>query len=385
VAADVPTAASDVRALLTWVVRRGGARDLPAWIDVGIVVVAFGTVTWATVIFPAASQPELTRGQVLLAAVYPSGDLTMVALGLCLLLGRGRSSPAIWLVTLGPACLLATDVGYAVNAVYLNNSYNFIVVMSSFTYAATGLCGAAALHPSMVTLGERANVAANDISGSRLLLLGSALLIAPVSQVTARALGSQRYIPVYAVLAVVLSLLVMGRMWLLTLAQRSLAVTDGLTGLRSRRYFEGALAGEAGRRTGVVGVLLVDVDHFKSVNDRYGHAAGDAVLRELARRLSSAVRSGDVVARYGGEEFAVLLRNIDDDLARTIAERVRGAVADQPMPLDDGSTITVTISVGVCTHPAVEGIGDRIMQRADRSLYAAKDDGRNRVVVSAGE
>ena len=168
--------------------------------------------------------------------------------------------------------------------------------------------------------------------------------------------------------------------------------TDVLTGWNNRRYLSVRLAEELARarrdKAGIV-CLMLDVDHFKRVNDNWGHAAGDAVLRELAHRIESEVRGSDVAARYGGEEFVVLLPNTLVESAMLLAERVRVAISKTPFELPSGDTVTVTISIGISeVHPRandedLKTVGDSLVARADVALYAAKSAGRDRVIVEA--
>lgn len=158
------------------------------------------------------------------------------------------------------------------------------------------------------------------------------------------------------------------------------ATTDALTGLRNRATFEGWLRREVEAAHGggrPVAMLLVDVDHFKRVNDERGHPVGDRVLGEVARRIQGAVRGEDLVARVGGEEFAILLPGADLSAATEVAERIRHQVAAAPVPVP-GAPVTVTVSVGVS---ALEGGDDELsfVSRADARLYEAKRDGRDRV------
>ncbi len=160
------------------------------------------------------------------------------------------------------------------------------------------------------------------------------------------------------------------------------ASTDALTGLPNRRYFDefcGLLARR--RRTDdAVGVLMIDIDHFKRVNDRYGHPVGDQVLRAVAGAISSAVRDDDVPARFGGEEFAVLLRNPSAAMAREVGERVRAAVAGLDLRALGPDRITVSVGVAVAREPD-QPISELIDQ-ADHALYRAKRMGRDRVMAA---
>ena len=164
----------------------------------------------------------------------------------------------------------------------------------------------------------------------------------------------------------------------------SLALTDELTGLYNRRYLLAHLDELFARinHDGLgVAVLLVDIDHFKQVNDTYGHAAGDDVLRELSARATNAVRSVDLVARLGGEEFVVVMPETGPAIAAAVAERLRLAVANEPFAIrTSGDSLPVTVSVGVTTAMANGDDRDRLLKRADDALYRAKADGRNRVV-----
>ncbi len=163
---------------------------------------------------------------------------------------------------------------------------------------------------------------------------------------------------------------------------------DALTGLLLRHEL-GALLRQVRKACvtrGRLGVLMLDLDHFKLVNDRYGHRAGDAVLRQAAQRLRHMLREQDYTVRYGGEEFLVLLPCLSLEALTRVAERVRQAIADEPMTLDDGTMLRVTVSVGgvsLTQQPALtEAPPEHWIEQADRNLYAAKRAGRNRVVVT---
>ena len=166
--------------------------------------------------------------------------------------------------------------------------------------------------------------------------------------------------------------------------------TDVLTGWHNRRYLQVRLKEELARasrdRDNLV-CLMLDVDHFKRVNDTWGHAAGDAVLRELAQRIDAEVRASDVAARYGGEEFVVLLPATETHDAERLAERIRRAIGATPFTLPNGESTTITASIGIAgIAPGrqardLKTLGDSLIARADVALYRAKSDGRDRVVV----
>lgn len=162
------------------------------------------------------------------------------------------------------------------------------------------------------------------------------------------------------------------------------SLTDPLTGLRNRRFLEQTIAADlelASRGHGDLIVLLVDLDHFKSVNDTYGHAAGDAVLVALADLLRRTFRSSDSIVRWGGEEFLIVVRFVDRNEARDLAEKLRAAVAGHAFVLPDGTVLERTCSIGYASWPALDGTSfEHVIDRADTALYAAKRGGRNACV-----
>ena len=170
---------------------------------------------------------------------------------------------------------------------------------------------------------------------------------------------------------------------------KHIGLTDRLTGVNNRRYVEQRLLEEVGRtrRQGyALTCLYIDIDHFKKINDRNGHQAGDLVLREVAARIKAEMRLSDALGRFGGEEFVALLIDAPLADAMVVAERIRASIADRRFALADGNALDVTVSIGVATlvsperSQALEAIGERLIARADTALYQAKESGRNRVV-----
>jgi diguanylate cyclase (GGDEF)-like protein len=163
-----------------------------------------------------------------------------------------------------------------------------------------------------------------------------------------------------------------------------LSITDGLTEIYNYRFFRQRLEEEVARskRYGcALGLLILDIDHFKGFNDRYGHLVGDEILKNVARILKANTRDVDVVARYGGEEFAILLNEIDLKEAVVYAERIREAVEDFMLALPDGARAGVTVSLGVAVCQSGNIEEKEFIRRADQALYRAKEMGRNRVCV----
>ncbi|MGA3346340.1 MAG: GGDEF domain-containing protein [Terracidiphilus sp.] len=160
---------------------------------------------------------------------------------------------------------------------------------------------------------------------------------------------------------------------------------DGLTGVANRKSFDAIIrksAGEAMNSGDDLAMLMIDIDHFKRVNDTWGHQTGDIVLRHLAKTLQKAVRGGDHVARYGGEEFAVILPNTNGQAAVSVAENIRLALAREPIQIELTPPITpTTVSIGAACYDPGEPLAEWV-GRADAALYSAKRDGRDRVELN---
>ena len=170
---------------------------------------------------------------------------------------------------------------------------------------------------------------------------------------------------------------------------KHIGLTDPLTGVNNRRYVERRLLEEIGRtrRHGyALSSMYIDIDHFKQINDKIGHQAGDEVLREVAARIKAELRLSDALGRFGGEEFVVLLIDAGMADAVTVAERIRVGIADQALTLGTGITLSVSVSIGVATLIApdrgarLETIAQQFIAKADQALYRAKSGGRNKVV-----
>ncbi len=166
----------------------------------------------------------------------------------------------------------------------------------------------------------------------------------------------------------------------LFLHTKKLAITDGLTGLYVHRYFQEVLEKEiirSERYQNRLSLLMIDIDHFKKVNDTYGHQTGDAVLKDLSKILRQHLRRSDYACRYGGEEMTLILTQTPLDGAMLTAERIRERIEKNPIVYNDQS-IKVTVSIGVSEHVVGES-RPKIIEKADKALYQAKDTGRNKV------
>ncbi len=165
-----------------------------------------------------------------------------------------------------------------------------------------------------------------------------------------------------------------------------MAVVDPLTGLNNRRYLDaqlGPMIEVAAERNRPMSLMILDIDHFKAVNDTFGHDAGDTVLRTFASRVKAAVRTADLLCRLGGEEFIIVMPDTSLDVAAKIAERVRQSVSGAPFPIDKGlQQIQITVSIGLADRRQdIEA--EPLLRRADRGLYRSKQSGRNRVTADA--
>jgi diguanylate cyclase (GGDEF)-like protein len=166
---------------------------------------------------------------------------------------------------------------------------------------------------------------------------------------------------------------------------RTQSLRDPLTNLFNRRYLEVSLARDLARsirRSQPLAVLMIDVDHFKTFNDTHGHEAGDAVLASLGELLASLSRNEDVACRYGGEEFTLVLQEADAALALDRAEEIRRAAGTIDVRVRRQAVGAISVSIGIASYPQHGDTPDQLLKRADRALYTAKNQGRNRVCVA---
>ncbi|HEX3779412.1 MAG TPA: diguanylate cyclase [Pseudonocardiaceae bacterium] len=360
---------------------RTPGRDLASLLDAATIAVAAAMLSWLYLIGPQAraDEPLLVK---LASVAYPVMDLAMFAVALRLVLGPGRRPASFMLLGGNLLLIFAADSIYVMQQ--LAGTYQTGNFLDSLWLTGNLALGAAALHPTVGRVAERASSDDMRLSPVRLAVLAAAALIAPATLVVQYSMGSLRDIPVIAAACAVLFMLTIGRLAGLVADQRRLAITDVLTGLHTRRYFSAQLPIEIARarRAGSnLALLIVDVDHFKSINDKHGHPAGDRVLVEVARRLRESVRQADLLARYGGEEFALVVPDASPQELAVIGERLRLQVAATPIPASPDVLIDVTVSVGTAGYPRHGSTPAELITIADRALYAAKFQGRDRVVV----
>jgi diguanylate cyclase (GGDEF)-like protein len=367
--------------LILLIRRRTPGHDLASVLDAATLAVATGMLSWLYLIGPQTRSGSFSLVTVVSVA-YPVMDLAMFAVALRLILGPGRRPGSFMFLAMNLLAIFTADTVYVMQQ--LSGTYVTGNFLDAIWLGGNLALGAAALHPTVGRVDERANSADAQLTPARLAVLAGAALIAPTTLVVQFSLGTLRDIPVIAAACAALFMLTIGRLAGLVADQRKLAITDVLTGLRTRRFFGAQLPVEIARarRSGAeLALLIVDIDHFKSINDGYGHPAGDRVLVEVARRLRESIRPSDVLARYGGEEFALVVSNAGVEELAVIGERLRNQIAASQIQVASDVWLRVTVSVGTATMPVNGGSAAELITTADRALYAAKAQGRNRIVL----
>jgi diguanylate cyclase (GGDEF)-like protein len=348
--------------------RGHGDRERGGLIDAAIISTGIGLIFWVSVVGPTLSDVGAPLLERLVTIGYPLADVLLTA-GVARMLTRpGNRTPSMRLLAMGSVVMLSCDLIYTTMSSTAEYTGGFVDSGFLMAYACWG---AAALHPSMRQRPDTV-LDVHRIGLRRLAVLAAFTLIAPAllflqgagdpAGIAWAALGTG---------AVVMFLLVVLRMWGLVQQVKvqasrlgDLAMHDALTGLDNRRSFEERI-GEASA-AGIATVLLLDLNGFKAVNDRFGHAAGDELLVVVAQRIAAELPAGAVAARMGGDEFAVMLpRDIGDEFA----VRLRSAV-HQPIRVG-GHDLLVGASIGIAdgTDPV------EVLRRADVAMYAAKSDG----------
>jgi diguanylate cyclase (GGDEF)-like protein len=357
---------------------RTAGRDRVSWIDATIVASGFGLLSWVFLMAPTATGNDLTWFGRLVALAYPVWDVLFLALLVRLLAGLGARLPALRLLAGACVLWLVYDTVYALVMQY--GTYDQGLLIDIPWLLGFVLFGATGLHPSMAELTQSVAQANTRLSWRRLALLTGASLIAPSLLLSQTLLARERVdgLAIGAASMLLFLLVVLRIAGLVRQVEEqseqlaALARHDGLTGIPNRRTWDGELpvAIDRARRDGVpLSVALLDLDHFKDFNDRYGHQAGDRLLTGATTAWRQVLRSTDLLCRYGGEEFGVLLPDATTERAAEVLERLR-AVTPQGQ----------TFSAGIAGWDGVEA-SDQLVARADRALYAAKASGRDRLVV----
>jgi two-component system cell cycle response regulator len=400
-AADVAYLASYAAALPAVVIGFGGTRavrQVRCLLDAALVTLGVGAVGWALVVGPLL--PGAPRAGAIVAFAYPLCAVTIVtvliAMGLC---GHRAVPPSFLLAGAGFAVAGLTDAGYSY--LFMIHSYGDDSWLNlGWQLEAVLLCLAAAVAARRPEREPQVRRLDRDLA----VLPAAVAVLAITGIAVTDLLTDGRLTPSTLVIAVLLVSGLLVRQALVTrdrtrLAealetalreQERLAVTDGLTGLYNRRFFQEMLRLDAERaeRNGTpISLVMVDLDRFKKINDTCGHPAGDRVLAEAADRIRRAVRPIDLVARYGGEEFVCLLPDAGEETALQVAEQVRRALSRTPLSVPGGREVRLTASLGVASagtrggrpHGDLEGL----IHDADGALYRAKARGRDRVIAAS--
>ncbi|MGN8244175.1 putative bifunctional diguanylate cyclase/phosphodiesterase [Cellulomonas soli] len=375
--------------LLLFVRARRAERDLATLVDSSILAVAVGTVGW--VLISDAVAAAGTPAEQALALAYPAGDLVLLATLVRLASGPGARSVSYRLLMASMSALFAADVCFTFLGEEVAGGGTWFDLLFLASYV---LLGAAALHPSMRGLCEPA-ATERRFSRRRMIGLSLAVLVAPALE----ALELLGGVPVDGWQVKVANLLLVGlaliRLYLAVLEARAeagrrvqvqddlahQAAHDALTGIANRAAVldETAAALDRAHTTGHdVGLLLVSLDHFRAVNDRYGRGTGDAVLRTIARRIRRTARPGDLVGRVGGDELALLVQQpgSPDELAGLGARILE--IVQLPVMVGDRE-IHVTASVGVTSSRRGDADAEHLLQEAEAAVTQARGEGRGRV------
>jgi diguanylate cyclase (GGDEF)-like protein len=386
---------------------RSPGRDRAALIDASIIATAGALLTWVFLIAPYATDAALTMSEKIVSIAYPCMDVLLLGVAARLVVGAGYRGLSYRLLVSAFVLSLIADVAYG--GLVLSGNYfppNPIDVGWLFSY---GLLATAAIHPSMRPLSETTSTTSTKLTRGRLAALAIASLTAPATLGIQAALGQPIQAPVFVGSCVLLFLLVLTRTWRLvrevetkarnlekqghvlasSLDQRDalenqlkhLAFHDSLTGLANRALFDDRLQHAIARSTRSkepLAIMFLDMDGFKSINDDLGHAAGDAVLVEVAQRLSRCLRITDTVARFGGDEFAILIEG--EGALDTVATRSRIEMALSEPFVVELEAIALRASVGIAVSPSDGTDAVELLASADAAMYVAKDPGRSRVL-----
>ncbi len=367
--------------------------DRASLLDALIVAVGVGMLSWVFVMAPIVADETQSFGEIAVALAYPLLDIALLGVLVRLVLQPGAQPMSLRLLIAALVAFLVSDFPYAMMS--LTGGYETGNIVDLGWMVGAVLWGTAALHPSMLSIADPVERStADQFSALRLLLLVAASLMGPAVLVYQWANGEPIDVPVIAAGCVTIFLLVIMRLGTVvdalraTLDERSVlehelerrALHDPLTGLANRTLFHDRLGHALARRSGSVAVMFLDLDDFKTVNDAYGHAAGDKVLRAVADALHGAVRAEDTVARLGGDEFAVLLDDSPDRYeAALVAGRLLGAV-QVPVHLA-GYQHAIGVSIGISLGSGGEASAESLMRDADIAMYVAKGQGKGTFTV----
>ena len=396
--------------ILLFVHHRSGGRDRNGFIDAACITLSLGILGWIFLMEPYASDPALTSVEKAISVAYPLANVAILAVLIRFVLSTSlRSAPLRMMVGAFTLQLVADSIYGA--QLLLTGTYGQGVsdyLTNGFWLAMYALLAMAALHPSMRGVTKPDTASSKRPNRVRVGILASSLLLMPVAQTIQAVRGLDMNVPVALVGSMILVLLIFARMsGLLSeiqahvsrltkqeqelrdlLTERDLlskklhhqAFHDSLTGVANRLLFADRLnhARSASRRNKApLSLLFIDLDDFKSVNDEFGHAAGDGLLTAVAQRLTQSVRPGDTVGRIGGDEFGVLLVDASEEEAATVSDRL---LRDLRLPFPIGDRLmSIEGSIGVVCRVDGDTGPDELLGSADLAMYEAKRRGKGRV------
>lgn len=357
------------------------------WLDVTTVLLGGWMAVWYVVLGPTAVGSDAPRLETVLSAAYPIGDLVLIFGIAAVMLRRPEegSRGALAILAVGLGLFLVADLSFGYlslldgyesgdwpDAVWMLAQFGFSV-SAQYQYWRGGR-GRTAVHSPPADPHRVSSLPYGAIG------LGYVLLIVAARNASVYPLGGLLFG------AVAITAVVVTRQLLLLRQLRAIAVTDGLTGLPTRQHFSEVAGREFARATRYqrsLSAILLDIDGFKHINDRHGHAVGDEALRLVARQMRETFREIDVLGRYGGDEFVVLLPESTEGGALSAAQRLVRAVAESVV-MAQGGRVPITFSAGAAN---AEGCPDLpgLLRRADEALYRAKDAGRDRVVAFSSD
>jgi diguanylate cyclase (GGDEF)-like protein len=381
-----------VASLLLLVRGRVPGGDRATVLDALIVAVGVGLLSWVFLIEPIVADTTRSLGEIGVALAYPVLDVLLLGILASLFLTPGKRVTALYLIIGALVSFLLSDFIYAFLAI--SDGYQTGQLVDGGWLIGSAFWGAAALHPSMQRVAEPIRPGEVRLPAWRLVMLAGASLMAPAVLVIEGISGAHIDIPVIATGCVVLFLLVIARLAGLvselraTLAQRRVLeaalerriLTDPLTSLANRVLFHDRLEHVLAKRDGQAAVLFIDLDDFKTVNDAYGHEAGDTVLRSVADAIHRTVRPGDTTARLGGDEFGVLLEDgTNAYLAGQVADRLIAAISEPTAVASREYSIGASIGISIGSGSTSDA--ETLMREADIAMYVAKGQGKGRFSV----
>ncbi|MGN6609225.1 MAG: putative bifunctional diguanylate cyclase/phosphodiesterase [Jatrophihabitans sp.] len=381
--------------LFLLIVQRGLLRDLGGFLDSAVLQTGCTLLIWLLLAQPTYAADQYSNIAAAVGLAYPIGDILLAALVIGLVSTSMPRSPSFRLLLLAIVLLVAADTGSTLQGLWSSSGADRYDLLWLASYLCWGL---AALHPSMRDLGAREQSTVTTFSRTRLVAMTVAVLVGPAALAVENAMGLTMHVTAIVIGTVATFGIVVARMRLVisqlaaaygerTALQDELAHTashDALTGLSNRadamRAITAALQ-RAQRDGSTTALLFIDLDGFKGVNDTYGHAAGDLVLRAVAHRLTDIVRGGDLAARFGGDEFVVLLERLAGERdAVVVAERIIAAVSE-PIVFTEQTTARIGASVGIAFARDHDVDAQRLLHEADTAVYRVKAFGGNRAEI----